>query len=286
MTNRKGRAAIGKHTVEILERGEYQCDNGQVVSIADPLGAAVAGTRLYTPDDFAGVFAERDAILASRQSMPDTRLNAVNTTTLSAAKTLVDANPGEPVLCLNFASAKNPGGGFLGGSQAQEESLARATGLYACIKDVRGYYDTNRACGTPLYTDHMIYSPGVPVIRDDDDRLIDDPYLVSMITAPAVNAGAVAKNRPGDVPKIEAIMQSRIERVLSLACIHGQRHLVLGAWGCGVFKNDTDKVAKWFREQLGDGATFANMFDTVVFAVLDHSDERRFIGPFEALFAS
>lgn len=145
--------------------------------------------------------------------------------------------------CLNFASAKNPGGGFLGGSQAPEASLARSSGLYACISPMEGYDAANRSCGTPLYTDHMTYSPGVPVFRDDAGRLLDEPYLVSFITAPAVNAGAVSKNRPAEVPQILPVMRRRAEYTLKVALDNGEKHLVLGAWGCGVFRNDPAGVA-------------------------------------------
>jgi uncharacterized protein (TIGR02452 family) len=49
-------------------------------------------------------------------------------------------------------------------------SLARASGLYACIASMSGMYQTNREFGSCLYTDHMIYSPEVPVFRDDHHR--------------------------------------------------------------------------------------------------------------------
>jgi uncharacterized protein (TIGR02452 family) len=130
----------------------------------------------------------------------------------------------------------------------------------------------------------MIYSPHVPVFRDDDDQLLPTPYAVSIITAPAVNAGAVVDNYPQDVTRIDEVMQARIEKVLSLALIHEHRHLVLGAWGCGVFKNDIEKVAHWFYVQLCEHSIFAQAFETVVFAVLDRSDTEKFIRPFRACF--
>ena len=108
------------------------------------------------------------------------------------------------VLCLNFASAKNPGGGFLNGSQAQEESLARATGLYPCISQMTQLYEKNRYYGSCLYLNDMIYSPQVPVIRDDNDELLNKIFLISILTAPAVNAGAVRKNaKKQEINKIE-----------------------------------------------------------------------------------
>jgi uncharacterized protein (TIGR02452 family) len=187
----------------------------------------------------------------------------------------------DDVLCLNFASAKNPGGGFLNGSQAQEESLARASGLYACLLQARAMYDTNRQFDSCLYTDHMIYSPRVPVFRDDDDVLLAEPYAVSFVTAPAVNAGAL---RPGERARIEPTMRGRTEKVLALAAAHGHEALVLGAWGCGVFRNDPTDVARWFHEHLCETPAFEGVFRTVVFAVLDSSPDEHTLRPFAERF--
>jgi uncharacterized protein (TIGR02452 family) len=69
-----------------------------------------------------------------------------------------------------------------------------------------------------------------------------------------------------------------------VAVIHGHDTLVLGAWGCGVFKNDTARVADWFHYHLVENPVFLGAFRQVVFAVTDWSPERRFIGPFAARF--
>jgi len=81
---------------------------------------------------------------------------------------------------LNFASAKNPGGGFLGGGSAQEESLARSSGLFPCINQMQQMYETNRAYRSCLYTDHMIYSPRVPVFRDDEGYIDSHNQLAAL----------------------------------------------------------------------------------------------------------
>jgi uncharacterized protein (TIGR02452 family) len=277
MVSRNTRARIARETVEILERGWYVAPDGRRVSVAELLAHARAGTRLYAPGDFAEVFRRR----AARQG--DTEFHVGNCTTLAAACSLVQGQGIEDVVCLNFASAKNPGGGFLNGSQAQEESLARATGLYPCLLECRAMYDTNRQFDSCLYTDHTIYSPRVPVFRDDDDVLLAEPYVVSVITAPAVNAGAL---RPCERPQIEPTMLARTEKVLGLASAHGHEALVLGAWGCGVFRNDPADVARWFRQHLCESPAFRGVFRTVVFAVLDSTPDGRNIRPFEEQFGS
>jgi uncharacterized protein (TIGR02452 family) len=280
MPGRKHLAHIARETLDILDKGSYPAPGGGTVCIRESLNEARTGTIHYTPEAFVDVFRQRDELLRDRPRTT-TIFEVVNCTTLAAAHSLSGAEEEIDVLALNFASAKHPGGGFLSGARAQEESLARASGLYACIAPVRLMYETNKACATCLYTDHMIYSPRVPVLRDDEGQLLGEPYLVSFLTAPAVNLGAL---KPAEQPRVATTMLARIEKLLSLAVIHGHTTLVLGAWGCGAFKNDPTAVAGWFHEQLVEKDTFAGAFQQVVFAILDWSPERRFIGPFERQF--
>ena len=158
MNRRTARAQIARGTLEILDNGFYESPTGQVVHVEGALEAAISGSIHYRPTDFDEVFALRDRILVERGVQPPIRFEVVNETTLSAASRLAKADGNASVLALNFASAKNPGGGFLKGSQAQEESLARASGLYPCIAQMQAMYDTNRRLRSCLYTDNMISS--------------------------------------------------------------------------------------------------------------------------------
>lgn len=281
MASRKERARIAQQTLEILERGGYAHPAGAEVSIAAPLAAAQRGTILYTPARLAELaMCQRPA--GEEQA---TRFAVENASTFAVARRLVQADPPLDPLCLNFASAKNPGGGFLGGSQAQEECLARASGLYACINPVQDYYEINRVCRTALYTHHMIYSPGVPVFRDDDDELLPTPYQTSIVTAPAVNAGAVHENEPANVARIEATMRQRIHYLVTIAALHGHETLILGAWGCGVFRQNPAEVADWFHALLTSPGAFQGVFRQVYFAVLDHAPEPKTFAAFAERFA-
>src|SRR5262249_51633054 len=164
-------------TVQILSRGGYTGSSGNEVRIAPELHDSANGTRLYRPGQLAKLAAVAPA------ARGPTCIRVVNGTTLSTARRLSEGYGAGHVALLNFASARNPGGGFLSGSQAQEESLARASGLCECLSRITDYYEANRRQRSALYTDHIIFSPGVPVFRDDDDRLLDEPWCVSMITA-------------------------------------------------------------------------------------------------------
>ena len=266
-------ARQGQQAVAITTEGGYVTPSGRRVDLRAAIDAAVAGTRDYRPEAAVGAPSTRSAA---------TRIRVVNGTSLTSARQL--AAHGAPPLVLNFASAKNPGGGFLNGARAQEESLARCSSLYPCLLE-SGMYAHHRAQGDTMYTDWMIHSPGVPVFRDDESaELLEEPYLCSFLTAPAPNAGVVLERDPSRRDEVDRVMARRVGRALAICAEQGHTRLVLGAWGCGVFANDPKVVARAFGAAL-DGA-FAGVFEEVVFAVLDWSEERRFIRPFVERFAS
>ena len=281
--NKSERVAIAYETLDILAAGQYVNRQQEMVDISKDLRYAVTNTIHYKPEDFEKVFIARDARL-KHAAAGHCRFEVTGETTFGAARRLVVEEGLENVCCLNFASAKNPGGGFLGGAQAQEESLARASGLYKTLQQYPEMYETNRACKSLLYTEHMIYSPLVPVFRNDEDRLIDTHYLVSIITSPAVNKGALMTNEPESLSKIESVMLNRIENLLSVAIANQQTTLILGAWGCGVFRNSTEDVAAWFAYHLLKNETFKNAFKRIVFAIYDPSEKKKTAEAFKQQF--
>lgn len=263
-------ALVGLQTQTILSEGEYINSSGEKVAIASQLERAKTGTISYPPDV---------PLSEQFEARFDTRIYVHNQTTLSAAKLYVET--GYRTVALNFASARNPGGGWLSGAQAQEESLGRASGLVACIEGDE-MYQRHLRLRDALYTNSAIYSPEVPVFRDDYNNLLDQPYLLSFITAPAVNAAVVLQRDSSRRKEVYETMRVRIQRVLSIAAMHQHTALILGAWGCGVFGNDPLTIAKLFQEALS--GPFAGVFDEVVFAILDSSKQERYIGPFYRVF--
>ena len=182
-------ARLGREAVEISARGDYVAPSGRRVDIASAVAAAVAGTRDYRPSMSV------PPLVASPRAA-STRISVVNGTSLASARSIAMRTGATP-LVLNFASAKNPGGGFLNGARAQEESLARASALYPTIVN-SPMYAHHRAHGDCMYTSWMIYSPAVPVFRDDDtNALLEEPYACAFLTTPAPNAGVVLERKPG-----------------------------------------------------------------------------------------
>jgi uncharacterized protein (TIGR02452 family) len=125
----------------------------------------------------------------------------------------------------------------------------------------------------------MIYSPAVPVFRDDSGSLLEAPYAVAFLTAAAANAGAIKEHEDA---LLEGVMFERTRLVLSVAAARGHSRLILGAWGCGVFRNDPARVSGWFGQHLR--GAFSGTFARVVFAIHDRTQERSTLAAFEAVF--
>ncbi|MFE5771253.1 TIGR02452 family protein [Streptomyces sp. NPDC056485] len=269
---------IARENATIVAAGGYRTRSGRQVSLAAALAESRAGTRIYGPNQ-----------VIPDEELPAGRYGTVvevtqESSTVAARRLAADAPgpvSGAAVAALNFASARNPGGGYVRGAKAQEEALCRASALYETLLEAPEYYEVHRAGRSTFYTDRVIHSPGVPVFRDDRGELLDTPVRVGFLTSPAPNAGTIRRQEPERAAEIPAALARRAERVLETAALYGYPRLVLGAWGCGVFRNDPAEVAEAFRALLA--GRFAGVFERVVFGVLDRDPAPR--EAFERAFA-
>lgn len=204
---------IAEETERIVAAGRYRAPDGREVSLAESVQAARAGTRMYGPAP----------VPVTPASGTELVVEVSGESSLEAARRLADA----PVAVLNFASARNPGGGYLNGAQAQEEALCRASALYTCLLTARAFYDHHRADRDPFYSDRVIHSPAVPVFRDDRGRLLAEPYHAGFLTAAAPNAGVIRRTAPERAAALPAALAVRAGRVLETAAAHGYRRLGL-----------------------------------------------------------
>lgn len=170
----------------------------------------------------------------------------VRTDTISA---ILEYGSGRTI-ALNFANAMFPGGGYILGGNAQEEALCRASLLYYTIRTASDYYRRNRLHVLPTYTDAMIYSVNVPVIRDNSGKLLEKPQICDFITCPAVNrtfARFMFRRQ-----SLDAIMQTRIDKIIQLAASKQPDTLILGAFGCGEFGNRRETVYPQFESAISN----------------------------------
>lgn len=186
------------------------------------------------------------------------------------------AEQGLKVAVLNFASSTNPGGGVTRGASAQEECLCRVSTLYPCLDDAsmwNVFYTPHRAAKNPLHNDDIIYTKDVVVIKDDDLQPLDNPFTVDVVTCAAPTLREEASNRynPSDGEHVDitpeallALHEKRGRQILASAAANGAEVLVLGAFGCGAFKNDPAMVAQAYANILPD---YLRYFRTIEFGI-------------------
>lgn len=165
---------------------------------------------------------------------------------------------------LNFASFKNPGGGYLNGSYAQEEALCHVSTLYSVLCSQSRFYNVNiHRLNNFLYTNRALYSPDIVFFPEDYDKYAD------VITCAAPNRKAALKKGVSEEENEEAL-KSRIEFIYNIANENQIDTLILGAYGCGVFGQDPKKVASFFLECA------PGKVNTILFAVPKGSNYESF----------
>ena len=277
---------LAQQALRISQTGKLPLPDGGCLDFSAEQQAAQRGTVLYRPDELARW---RETLRQPENGFrrsPNRRATQISVTPEStqqaAYRLMVKEGVGDVVL-LNFASAKNAGGGFLNGAKAQEEDLCRSSGLYLCQLEQPDYYAANRAETSMLYTDHILYSPRVPFFRVSGDGLLGACFYPSVITAPAPNAGVFLQREPHGAAALATALQRRADYVLAVAKHQAQKNLVLGAWGCGVFRNPPEQVAAAFAQSLRQ-PEFADCFERIVFAVYDRSPGKAVFKAFAVQF--
>ena len=186
------------------------------------------------------------------------------------------------IAVLNFASATNPGGGVTHGSFAQEECLCRCSTLYnnLILKEAADkFYLPHRSGLSPLHNDDIIYTPGVVVFKSDDYKDYGTTKNVNVITCAAPNLREDPKNEfnsenttvPATISDEDLLElhKQRGRKILSVAAANKNDFIILGAFGCGAFRNDPKIVAEAYKQILPE---FKNAFKVIEFAVFcrDH----------------
>lgn len=210
--------------------------------------------------------------------------------TLEAASAYV----GKKVCILNFASATNPGGGVVKGSSAQEEAICRCSTLYPNLNEPKmwnGFYRPHRQELNPLHNDDCIYTPGVIAFKSDTDYPqmlpLNRCYKVNVITCAAPNLrekpSNVMNSGDGDMAvkisndDLQELHEKRMRRVLEITAKKGNDVVILGAFGCGAFRNPPEVVARAMKTVVEE---YRNAFETIEFAVYcsprDDSNYRTF----------
>ena len=176
---------------------------------------------------------------------------------------------GGSVCVLNFASQWTPGGGVLSGWTAQEESLCQTSTLYlnlSCEEAYENFYIKNRKEKNSIGADKMIYSPDVVVFKDMHGGLMELPILVDVITCAAPDL------RKTDISndELRSVLHDRYSFILQAAYNNNVADVVLGAYGCGVFKNDPQLCAEVWNEVIDE---YAGCFRNICFPMFSYNSK-------------
>ena len=260
MDYREQNQRVARETLRITEQGFYLKDDKRIDLIGENFDEAI-------------VILSDDATEFANQLLQPSVTSFADISVSEEDSFAVAREFGGDCLVMNFASAHSPSGGFLNGANAQEEALCRESALYCSLSSeaANEMYAYNGRHRNPCKYNAMILSPNVCVFRDLKDNLLDKPFPTAVITVPALNKNGRAKNIPQEI--IDEVMESRLRNLFATAVHYGYKNLVLGAWGCGAFGHDPERVAEYFYGVLIH-EKFGAYFDKIVFAILDRGAKR------------
>lgn len=246
-------------TVKIVSDGYYMTSQGNKVTLTGD----ERYSKLYSEEFFP-----------DKKAVYNTKVYVINEDCLVLARDL--GLDGDEVAVLNMCSYKSPGGSVWNGKCGQEEYLVNCSDYY---KDLLRYgpFAVKYALSSaekkyPLDLRYGgVFTRGVSVFRDCADagfQLLENPFRVCMIGVPAISSPQIVsvENEARIVDEDVNIIKDKIRTIFNIAIEQGIKTLILGAWGCGGYRNPPKHVAEIFRELLNE---YYGVFRDIYFAIKD-----------------
>lgn len=281
---RKKNIEILEDTLEILGNGSFEKGGQEIKLQFSP--EQMREIQVFLPEDIDTLRAEKTDVPAADDAGSEKKqapqkagctfgCENIDALVLAQKKYLELKGNGESVpkvLVLNLASSTHPGGQTRKGASAQEEDLCRRTSLLLSLEsdEAKKYYDYNNARKTHMGSDGVMISPCVEVLKDSSSETLSEPFPISVMScaAPMIRLGLEGMSQQ----EYEGMLCQRIQGMLLAAASQNYRHLILGAFGCGVFGNDAAIVSNLFHHAIQnlsfDGRGSGQLFDFIDFAVL------------------
>ena len=265
---RSMRVEVFKHTTFLVQQGYYTNGKNQKIDLTDVQGM-VLNTKFYHSP-------------CSVHHIPiingETIVKVENIDCLLASEKLL--KEGYHPAVLNMASRRNPGGGVQTGAGAQEENLFRRSNLFQSLYQFAPFADKYGLRSSkyqyPLDRNFGgIYTPDATVFRgteQDGYPLLDEPYRMSFVSVAGINRPAL-ESPERIAPELIAPVKNKIRTIFRIVLLHGHDSLVLGALGCGAFRNPPSHIARLFHEVMEE-PEFKNKYRLLFFAILDDHNAR------------
>lgn len=251
---RRRKMNIYENLIEIFNDTLEQCENNPVLKNAVESG--IENSKMYDEN----FHTEKHPLCNS------CKITVVNDRSLAVAEPLAEKY--NKVAVLNFADPFEPGGLVKQGAITQEECLCRCSTLYPIISNPKFsecFYEYHEENSDNWLTDKIIYAPDVTVFKTDTvlPKMRDVFFKVDIITS----AAPILTGDNFDNNKLLKIHKSRIRNILQSAMDNNADSIVLGAFGCGAFRNPPETVAQAFYDVI-ISENYNYCFKEIVFPVL------------------
>ena len=259
-----------RSTIEIVNQGYYTTEDGKRVTF--PTITRMEHETKFYKNEF-----RVDNIPTNEE---ETKIIVRNVDCLEEGVRL--CREGYNPAILNMASRRHPGGGVMLGAGAQEESLFRRTNLFRSLYQFTEYFINHvwyKKYITPVSTGECypldrnfggIYTPGALLFREDEQhgyKLMESPECLSFISVAGMNRPKI-KDATHIADDLIEGTKNKMRTILRIGLRHGHDSLVLGALGCGAYRNPPSHIAKLFHEVFEE-PEFKNKYRLISFAILD-----------------
>lgn len=259
-----------RSTIEIVNQGYYTTEDGKRVTF--PTITRMEHETKFYKNEF-----RVDNIPTNEE---ETKIIVRNVDCLEEGVRL--CREGYNPAILNMASRRHPGGGVMLGAGAQEESLFRRTNLFRSLYQFTEYFINHvwyKKYITPVSTGECypldrnfggIYTPGALLFREDEQhgyQLMESPKHLSFISVAGMNRPKI-KDATHIADDLIEGTKNKMRTILRIGLRHGHDSLVLGAFGCGAYRNPPSHIAKLFHEVFEE-PEFKNKYRLISFAILD-----------------
>lgn len=176
------------------------------------------------------------------------------------------------VYALNFANRFHIGGGYKQGAQAQEEDLCRIIpNLYTTLITHKHLY--------PLDYIQTIYSPQMTIARKEknEDYRLHKQYKWFNVNIITCGAPDMNNEHFSSFSQYKFVLYSQILNIIMTPYIKNckewdiiDKHiLILGAFGCGAFRNDPEIVSRIFKYIFTRFPRILELYDEIIFPIPD-----------------
>ena len=261
------------NTVQIVNSGFYLTEDGTLVKLPDPQKMTVS-TVFYSKE-------------FSMENVPSLNTRTIIEVTEKDClkETVRLSKEGYYPAVLNMASRQNPGGGVLKGSRAQEESIFRRTNIFRSLYQFAPYageFGVEKSeLQYPLDPNFGgVYTPNAVLFRDSERqgcKLLEKPEYINVISVAAMNRPEIDSKGKISSHLVDGV-KNKMRTIFRIALKHRHDSLVLGAWGCGAYRNPPRHIASLFHEVLNE-PEFKNKFRKIVFAIIEDHNSRKAHNP-------